>query len=46
MKTVWAVLGDSQTTTTLNIYAHAVAKVNAKAVNIVEDIYTTKRKEA
>ena len=46
MKTVSAVLGHSQTSTTLNIYAHAVAEVNAKAVDVVEDIYTKKRKEA
>ena len=46
MKTVSAVLGHSQTSTTLNIYAHAVAEVNAKAVDVVEDIYTRKRKEA
>ncbi len=41
MKTVSAVLGHSQTSTTLNIYAHAIAEVNAKAVDVVEDIYTT-----
>ena len=38
IKTVSAVLGHSQTSTTLNIYAHAVQKQNTKALNIMADL--------
>lgn len=38
VKTVSAVLGHSQTTTTLNIYTHAVQKNNVKALNIIADL--------
>ena len=32
-------LGHSETSTTLNIYAHEVAAANARAVDVVGDIY-------
>ena len=35
VKTVSALLGHSQTSTTLNIYAHAVQKSNVKALNLM-----------
>ena len=35
VKTVSAILGHSQTSTTLNIYAHAVQKSNVKALNLM-----------
>ena len=38
IKTVSAILGHSQTSTTLNIYAHEIAKTNAAAMNIIADI--------
>lgn len=42
IKTVSAVLGHSQTSTTLNIYSHAVKQANARAINIVADIINGK----
>ena len=39
IKTISAVLGHSETSTTLNIYAHEVAAANARAVDVVGDIY-------
>lgn len=38
VKTVSAILGHSQTTTTLNTYTHAVQTANAKAVNCYVDL--------
>ena len=38
IKTVSAILGHSQTSTTLNIYAHEIAKTNAAAMNVIADI--------
>ena len=36
--TVSSVLGHSQTSTTLNIYTHAVKQANVKAINVVADL--------
>ena len=38
IKTVSAILGHSQTSTTLNIYAHAVQKSNTKALNLIAEL--------
>lgn len=38
IKTVSAVLGHSQTSTTLNIYAHEYEQANAKAVGVISDL--------
>ena len=38
VKSVSSMLGHSQTSTTLNIYAHAVQKANEKALNLVADL--------
>lgn len=38
VKTVAAVLGHSQTSTTLNIYTHAVEKANIRALNKIADL--------
>lgn len=38
IKTVSSFLGHSQTSTTLNIYAHAVQKSNIKALNLMADL--------
>ena len=38
IKTVSSILGHSQTSTTLNIYAHAVQKSNVKALNLMADL--------
>ena len=38
IKTVSAILGHSQTSTTLNIYAHEIAKTNAAAIDTIADI--------
>lgn len=38
IKTVSSVLGHSQTSTTLNIYTHAVQKTNVQALNIMADL--------
>lgn len=38
VKTVSSLLGHSQTSTTLNIYAHAVQKSNTKALNLMADL--------
>lgn len=43
IKTVSAILGHSQTSTTLNIYAHEVAEANAVAVNVIADILNDKK---
>lgn len=43
IKTVSAILGHSQTSTTLNIYTHAVQKANAKAFNLVADLLEGKK---
>lgn len=38
IKTVSSVLGHSQTSTTLNIYTHAVQKANVQALNMMADL--------
>ena len=38
IKTVSSILGHSQTSTTLNIYAHTVQKANTKALNLMADL--------
>lgn len=38
IKTVSAILGHSQTSTTLNIYTHAVQQTNVKALNILAEL--------
>ena len=38
VKTVSSLLGHSQTSTTLNICAHAVQKSNTKALNLMADL--------
>lgn len=38
IKTVSSVLGHSQTSTTLNIYTHAVQKSNVRALNLMADL--------
>lgn len=38
IKTVSSILGHSQTSTTLNIYAHAVQQSNVKALNLMADL--------
>lgn len=38
IKTVSAVLGHSQTSTTLNIYAHSVQKSNTRALNLIAEL--------
>ncbi|MBO5929487.1 MAG: hypothetical protein J6Q42_05670 [Clostridia bacterium] len=38
IKTVSSFLGHSQTSTTLNIYAHAVQKSNVKALNLMANL--------
>lgn len=43
VKTVSAVLGHAQTTTTLNIYAHTFAAAQAKATNAVADALDLKK---
>lgn len=40
IKTVSAILGHSQTSTTLNIYTHAVKEANANAINVIADVIT------
>lgn len=40
-KSVSAMLGHSQTSTTLNIYAHAVQQANEKALNSVAALLET-----
>lgn len=42
IKTVSSILGHSQTSTTLNIYAHAVQKSNVKALNLMADLLQEK----
>lgn len=46
IKTVSSILGHSQTSTTLNIYAHEVAQANAQAMNVVADLIEAKRNSA
>ena len=38
IKTVSSILGHSQTSTTLNIYAHTVQRANTKALNLMADL--------
>lgn len=38
IKTISAILGHTQTSTTLNIYAHEIAKANATAIDTIADI--------
>lgn len=42
IKTVSSVLGHSQTSTTLNIYTHAVQKANVQALNMMADLLQSK----
>ena len=42
IKTISAILGHTQTSTTLNIYAHEIAKANATAIDTIEDIIHSK----
>lgn len=46
IKTVSAVLGHSQTSTTLNIYAHEVQAASAHAMDFIADLIHEKRKKA
>lgn len=46
IKTVSAVLGHSQTSTTLNIYAHACEQANARAVDVISDLLGSEAKKA
>lgn len=43
ISTVSSLLGHSQTSTTLNIYTHAVQQANAKAMGLIEDLLQNKR---
>ena len=43
VKTISAVLGHAQTTTTLNIYAHTFAVAQAKATDAVADALSLKK---
>lgn len=40
--TVSSILGHSQTSTTLNLYTHAVQAANVKAVNVIADLLNGK----
>lgn len=44
IKTVSAMLGHSQTSTTLNIYTHEIKQATAKGINAVADIISGRRK--
>lgn len=46
VSTVSSILGHSQTSTTLNIYTHAVQSANVKAMNVVADLIQGKIKTA
>lgn len=46
LKTVSAVLGHAQTTTTLEIYAHAIQQANAQAVDSVANLFRQESKVA
>lgn len=46
VKTVSAILGHSQTSTTLNIYAHEIQAASAHAMDVVSDLIQAKRKQA
>ena len=46
IKTVSAILGHSQTSTTLNIYAHEVQAASAMAMDFMSDLIQAKRKNA
>ncbi len=43
IKTVSAILGNSMPSTTLSIYTHEVAQANAKAMNVVADLFKTNK---
>ena len=43
IKTVSAILGHSMPSTTLSIYTHEVAQANAKAMNVVADLFKTNK---
>ncbi|MGN0476056.1 MAG: tyrosine-type recombinase/integrase, partial [Ruminococcus sp.] len=40
--TVSSILGHSQTSTTLNLYTHAVQAANVKAINVMADLISEK----
>lgn len=46
ISTVSSILGHSQTSTTLNIYTHAVQTANVRAMNVVADLINGKEKSA
>ena len=46
LKTVSAILGHAQTSTTLEIYAHAIQQANAQAVDSVADLFQQNTKAA
>ena len=46
IKTVSAILGHSQVSTTLNIYTHEVSEANARALNVVSDMIADQQKKA
>ena len=46
VRTVSAILGHSQTSTTLNIYAHAVQQASAHAMDVMTDLISQKKKNA
>ena len=46
IKTVSAILGHSMPSTTLSIYTHEVAQANAKAMNVVADLFRANKKGA
>ena len=43
VRSVSAVLGHSQTSTTMNIYAHSIAEAQARASDILENLLIPKK---